>query len=184
MIENLAFYYYNAGLSLAQEKYITSATKELKKAVSLYHSCIPAWNLLGLCYYRLGNFEAARHCWDESLTVNPVSNEANRYLYKLNHLLEIFSPLASEIQQLAEKKHYKIASRRWEKDILNRFDPAVELFNYGGILKILSGKKDAAIMLWKKSLELDKSNKLAANYIIKSTDKTGFIPKLLKRIKK
>jgi tetratricopeptide (TPR) repeat protein len=70
MTDNLSYYYYNIGLKNARIKDITHAIDALSIAVVLKEDNIPAWNLLGLCYYRLGKLPTAEHCWMTSLYIS------------------------------------------------------------------------------------------------------------------
>ena len=59
MTDSLALRYYNNGLQDAMDKNIKSAVENLSKAVTYDNNSIAAWNLLGLCFYRLGRFKMA-----------------------------------------------------------------------------------------------------------------------------
>ncbi|MDD4113491.1 MAG: hypothetical protein PHC56_10755, partial [Herbinix sp.] len=67
MTNNLSYHYYNIGLERARNNEITHAVDALSIAVALKDDNIPAWNLLGLCYYRLGKLPTAEYCWITSL---------------------------------------------------------------------------------------------------------------------
>ncbi len=70
MTDNLSYYYYNIGLKNARIKDITHAIDALSISVALKEDNIPAWNLLGLCYYRLGKLPTAEYCWMTSLYIS------------------------------------------------------------------------------------------------------------------
>lgn len=70
MIDQLSRLYYNKGLELLHTNKINDALIVLKKSISLVDTNISAWNLLGLCYYRLCRFKMAEYCWKESLKVD------------------------------------------------------------------------------------------------------------------
>ena len=67
MTTELSAYYYNLGLSHALERRISDAVTPLKKSVCYQPTNRSAWNLLGLCYYKIGRFTMARYCWTQCL---------------------------------------------------------------------------------------------------------------------
>jgi len=181
-MEKLANSYYNRGLAWAQQNHISEATAELKKAVSLYPKHTTAWNLLGLCYYRLGLFKSAEYCWRESLQqAADMPNEAKRYLEDLNTTLNHIRPVLKNIHDLIDQKHYRQAGRRWEEEIINTLDPSVSLYNYGGILYYLGGNRPKALYLWQNALIMDLSNQQTTKYISYSNFYRSKTP--LKRVK-
>lgn len=71
MFKNLSHSYYNRGLKLAREKEIGPAIRSLSKAVQYNSDNIKAWNLAGLCYYRLGKYKMAEYCWNNGTRYRP-----------------------------------------------------------------------------------------------------------------
>lgn len=175
VLQNWAVLYYNKGLKLAKQKYISDAVQELKKAVSIDGAGTEGWDLLGLCYYRLGEYKNAEYCWSESLKLKPEGIDASRYLEEVSTLLNALAPVLSDIEELAAKRKFKRASSRFEKEIIPFFGPAAALFNFGGLLRYAVGDRREAIGFWKKTLELDRSNPQAVYYILEEAAPPGFI---------
>ena len=97
--------YYNIGLKLAQEKNLTGAADNLKKALKFNKRNTDARNLLGLIYYHIGEASDALVQWVLSLNLQPQNNDADRYLNDLQRqsglldsyaFIELFSRLEDE----------------------------------------------------------------------------------------
>ena len=72
--------YYNKGLKLASEHNMTGAADNLKRALQFNKHNTAARNLLGLIYYNIGEVADALVQWVLSLNLQPIGNDADRYL--------------------------------------------------------------------------------------------------------
>ena len=72
--------YYNKGLRLTLEYDLTGAAESLKKSLQFNKRNTDARNLLGLIYYHIGEASDALVQWVLSLNLQPVNNDADRYL--------------------------------------------------------------------------------------------------------
>jgi tetratricopeptide (TPR) repeat protein len=178
MIESLSRFYYNQGLHQAREDRIGAAVQNLAKAVSYDSDNIEAWNLAGLCYYRLGKYKTAEYCWTLSVHKRPEGNAAGDYLADLRNTLEETGPYFSQVASLCGYEKYGQAAGILSKEICSRFDLSAGLLNLLGVLRILNGKASAAVKCWTTVLSIDKSNAGAALYLAEVEHRLGY--KLLK----
>lgn len=97
--------YYNIGLKLAQEKNLTGAADNLKKALKFNKRNTDARNLLGLIYYHIGEASDALVQWVLSLNLQPQNNDADRYLNDLQRqsgLLDSYGQAIIKFNQALE----------------------------------------------------------------------------------
>lgn len=165
MIENLSRFYYNQGLRQARERQIGTAVQSLTKSVSYDSGNIQAWNLAGLCYYRLGKYKTAQYCWKQSLQRQVAGNAAAEYLADLSSDLEEAAPYFAMVASLSKNRKYKQAAAVLSKEICSRFDSGTALLNYLGLLLALSGRISGAVKCWTTALSIDRSNAAAAQYL-------------------
>ncbi len=182
MNDRMAVYYYKKGLELARDNFIGDAVEDLKKAVSLNDKNTVAWNLLGLCCYRLGRYKTAEYCWQESLLIAPAQKDVKEYLADLRMVTAKFFPVINTVQELAARGLYKKATRLFEQEIIRVFDPAAEVLSYGGVLRCLAGSNRRAVKLWKQALELNRSDTRAVGYIMDRLEQPGFFAGLYYRL--
>ncbi|NSW91117.1 MAG: hypothetical protein HPY74_10690 [Firmicutes bacterium] len=185
MVDKLFFYYYNMGLKRARNNEITLAVEALSIAVALKGDNIYAWNLLGLCYYRLGKLPTAEYCWMVSLYVNNQDNPASEYIKSVKEEKKALEDCVSSITALIGEREYKKALKVLQKKLqksrgfIRKFilknnntderdseiNDNVMMLNYIGLLYMLSGKRKKALKAWGKALLLDAANPQALMYI-------------------
>ena len=94
--------YYNKGLKLAQEHNMTGAADNLKKSLQFNKRNTQARNLLGLIYYNIGEVADALVQWVLSLNMQPIGNDADRYLNEVQRqsgLLDSFEKTITRFNQ-------------------------------------------------------------------------------------
>lgn len=165
MFENLSRYYYNKGLKEARERQISLAVRSLASAVSFDSKNCQAWNLAGLCHYRLGSYKTARWCWQKSMELQPAANGAAAYLDVLEQNLQLAETSLNKVASLAAQKKYREAARILQEEICSRFDFAAALYNYLGVLQVLGGKPGEAAQCWESVLKIDSGNAAAERYL-------------------
>lgn len=79
-IVQLSNWYYNQGLECAQVHNMSSAIENLKKSLHYYKNNIEARNLLGLCYYEVGESVMALREWVISENLKAEENPASKYI--------------------------------------------------------------------------------------------------------
>ncbi len=185
MFENLSHFYYNRGLELARQDKITAALRNLVKAVSYHSENISAWNLAGLCFYRLGSYKTAEYCWSQSVSRSPQENAAVCYLADLGLTLAETAPYFSQITSLCTQGKYGDAARLLKREIYGRFDLSAGLLNYLGILHILDGRTGAAAECWQAALSIDNSGTATSLYLADIKKRPGYrLAALLNRLLK
>ncbi|HBG16883.1 MAG TPA: hypothetical protein DDW93_08905 [Firmicutes bacterium] len=165
MLKNLAQFYFNKSLELANKGELSSALDYISRAVRYDSNNIKAWNLAGLCFYRLGKYKMAEYCWTQSLRNSGDHNSAAVYLEDLKNSLEATSQHFSEVAVFCQKGKYKKAAEIVDKEICPRFDCSAELLNLLGVLQMLEGKTSQAVTSWEMALTVDKSNRKAQRYL-------------------
>ncbi len=165
MIESLSRYYYNRGLEEARARQIGAAAQNLAKAVSYDSGNIHAWNLAGLCYYRLGKYKTAEYCWTQSLQHHHEGNAAANYKQDVSKNLEEARPYFSQLSTLCEEGKYRQAATVLDQEICSRLGPGADLLNYLGVLLVLDKKINAAVKCWRTVLSMDRNNGAAGPYL-------------------
>ncbi len=82
-LKGLSNYYYNEGLNRARVHNITGAIESLQKSLDYYKGNIEARNLLGLCYYQVGESVHAMKEWVISVNFQQENNIAANYISDL-----------------------------------------------------------------------------------------------------
>lgn len=183
MFEQLSRHYFNKGLDFLHSGKINDASVVLKNSVSLDDTNISAWNLLGLCYYKLCRFKMAEYCWEESLKANTHGNKANEYIEKLNSVNAEAENITAGVNALVSKKRFKEADQVFENSmVFKSFYKCSAVKSYAGILKKLAGNDKAALELWKGALENETNNSKAIRYIAGEIEQKNFFIKLLNKI--
>ncbi|MBS4021326.1 MAG: tetratricopeptide repeat protein [Dethiobacter sp.] len=165
MFENLSRFYYNSGLQLARKDQISEAVEHLLKALSYDSNNIEAWNLAGLCYYRLGKYKTAECCWSRSVDKSPAESNAVGYLTDLRQTLQDTDKHFTWAASLCRQGKYGQAAGVLNEEVCSRFDLSAALLNYLGVLRLLEGKTGAAVRCWANVLTIDKSNASARLYL-------------------
>lgn len=157
--------YWQEGLRCAHSKKITLAVAALEKAVMLQEDKWEAYNLLGLCCYRLGTFDRCREVWERSLTLSPQDNPAAYYLEELNSPAQAYRMQRfNEALALAQRGRYRQAEKRLrEKDVC--CFSFVTFTNLLGLCLYGRHKKKLALWTWLQALTLDRENPWTLKYL-------------------
>lgn len=182
MIESLGNYYYDKGISLAYENRLTLAIEQFKKASAINGDNYDLYNVMGLCFYALGDFQRAKILWLRSIKLNEFEdNKAYAYLEDLESQ-EFKNVIANFNKALSfgEEGQYRKAI-----DILNSKDFSCHNFvkfrNILGLYSMAEGDEKRARESWRKALKLDKNNPDTINYLTSDwniTGKSGLLDKL------
>ncbi|MFO7953105.1 MAG: tetratricopeptide repeat protein [Bacillota bacterium] len=180
MTEHLSRIYYNRGLELAREDYPKEAVLNLRKAISYDPDNISAWNLTGLCYYRMGKFKTAGYCWAHSVNRNRETNKATDYLVDLKAAFKETGPSFNRLYKLCADRKYHQAAKILNNEIIPHFDASEDLLNMLGILRLLEGKPRMAMDCWEKALTVNKKSTAALCYLNEVKQRPGYRFGLLK----
>jgi tetratricopeptide (TPR) repeat protein len=172
MLEELGRFYFQQGLRYVKDKRITLAVTVLEKAAVLRESDWKIRNVLGLCYYRLGDFSKSKEVWEQSLFQSPEENPAARYLEDLQR--EDFFTLSQKYNkalELARSGKYKQAEQLLRQKELLCFS-FVSFTNLLGLCLYGRGKKQKALRVWLRALSLDRENPFTLKYLLDDFTKT------------
>lgn len=163
MLEDLARHFYLQGLWLAGEDRLTPAVPSLERAAALGGDDSKAWNVLGLCYYRLGQFGGARGAWERSLHYGGGDNRAGLYLEYLDsqECLRICRNYEQGLG-LARQRDYREAARLLGSREMQGYVPTLNLL---GLCLYASGKEGGAWQAWRQALALDRDNPDTLRYL-------------------
>ncbi len=108
-------FYYNKGLEQAGVRDLSGAIESLKMAVLLDKTSVPARNLLGLCYYEIGEVVEGLSHWVISKNYNSVGNLAGDYIEQVRKKKTDFDEKAAaarkynQVLENALNENYDIA---------------------------------------------------------------------------
>ncbi len=174
MTDKLSQIYYNRGLQLSRAAFLHEAAASLIRAISYDPNNISAWNLDGLCYYRMGKFKTAGYCWAHSVNRSREGNRALAYLVDLKMALQETGPAFNRLNKLCADKKYGHAAAVLKKEIIPFFDAAEDLLTMLGILKLLEGKPGPAVECFKKAVAVNKRSPAAWRYLAVAKQKPGY----------
>lgn len=107
--------YYNKGLEQAGVRDLSGAIESLKMAVMLDKTNVSARNLLGLCYYEMGEVVEGLSHWVISSNYNSVGNPATEYIDEVQKKRTDFDEKAAaarkynQVLENAQNENYDIA---------------------------------------------------------------------------
>lgn len=163
--KDLSNHYFKEGLMSLENNSYTDGIKKLEKAIKFNDKNYEIFNVLGLAYYKLGNFLKAKIMWEKSIKLNP-NDDAFLYLKHINSKeFKEISKVFNKALSLANKGKYKNAIK-----ILKTipYGENIKFLNLFGLLKYSLRKRKKALKTWQRVLTLDKSNKEAINYLTKA----------------
>ena len=186
--QSISSCYYNRGLLLVKNNDITGALSEFSKAFKFNMKNYLCCNLMGLCFYKLGEFKEAKNIWEKSVIINKL--EENLALGYLNTMEEMsFKEICQKYNQAlkcSHNKNYKKALVILSKYNLYKQMKEIVLFdNVYGLCNYARGNKRRAVIVWRKVLEIDSNNQQALKYLSQiyrnNDDKEGILS-ILKKI--
>lgn len=155
------------GIELACKSNISEAKKHINNSLILQESK-NTLNTLGLCYFKLGNFNKAKYLWQKSIDKYEC-NESIRYLdYLDNYEIKKYINCYNEVIKLAKDEKYKDAVILAKKEALEQCE-IVMFLNVLALCYIGCGKIEKGKYIFQKSLSLDISNKETIQYIIQTS---------------
>jgi len=181
MTNKISMLYYNMGLEMIRSGRVQDAMCMLKKSVSLKDTNVEAWNLLGLCYYKVCRLEMAQYCWNQSLKIDSIENDAQRYIKELQPIIKEAKEIDAKVRKLVLEKNFKQADKLFEGSVLKQnLGECSEVKNFEGILKRLSGDRKKALNLWESALQTeDKISSDTFRYIASEREKKSLFSKVI-----
>ncbi|CBK75149.1 hypothetical protein CIY_25300 [Butyrivibrio fibrisolvens 16/4] len=108
-----SYVFYNQGLEKAKVRDITGAIEALKSSLQYYKYNTRARNLLGLCYYQVGDTVRAINEWVLSKNLQAEDNpDADRYLAEIENDPGLLTKLNSTIKKYNQAIEYCKAGSR------------------------------------------------------------------------
>lgn len=162
--------YYNLGLSLANERNLSSALNALSIALGLNKNNIDARNLYGLIQFEMGEEAKALISWIISINIKPTGNQAQNYLQKLRSrstyleksqdAISKYNKAISQIRTM----NYDMAriTLKQAVDIRPHYVKAMLAL---ALLDIREGKSSEAKSLLEAVLSIDRFNVKAITYL-------------------
>jgi len=165
MTSDLSCCFYNLGLKAVRENMPAKAISFLKKSVCFDNKNTNAWNLLGLCFLRMGKTSMAEFCWTESIENGDCTTARSclNSLYEDKTQMAV-SALAKAVTKAKAGKYREALTQLKSNDLLTSFE-SPQLLSYIGILEYLAGSKKEARAAWQRAVLLDQSDTRPACYL-------------------
>ncbi|MBQ7148265.1 MAG: tetratricopeptide repeat protein [Pseudobutyrivibrio sp.] len=166
-----SYVFYNQGLEKARVKDLTGAIESLKSSLQYYKYNTRARNLLGLCYYQVGETVRAINEWVLSKNLQEDNNpDADRYLAEIENNPGLLSKLNSTIKKYNQAIEYcKAGSRDLAmiqlKKAISQNPNMVRAHQLLGLLYIQENKFADARKVLSAAAKIDSNNTTTIRYI-------------------
>ena len=101
-----SYVFYNQGLDKARVHDLSGAIDSLKNSLQYYKYNTRARNLLGLCYYQVGDIVHALNEWVLSKNLQEDNPDADRYLAEIENAPELLNRLNSTLKKYNQAIEY------------------------------------------------------------------------------
>ncbi len=172
-----SYVFYNQGLEKARVKDISGAIEALKSSLQYYKYNTNARNLLGLCYYQVGDTVRAINEWVLSKNLQEDNNPfADRYLAEIESDPGLLNKLNSTIKKYNQAIEYcKNGSRDLAtiqlKKVISQNPNLVKAHQLLGLLYIQEGKFADARKVLSAAAKIDANNTTTIRYIHEVKDR-------------
>lgn len=166
-----SYVFYNQGLEKAKVRDISGAIEALKSSLQYYKYNTRARNLLGLCYYQIGETVRAINEWVLSKNLQEEDNpNADRYLAEIENDPGLLSKLNSNIKKYNQALEYcKAGSRDLAmiqlKKVISQNPNMVKAHQLLGLLYIRENKYADARKVLQAAAKIDSNNTTTIRYI-------------------
>ena len=161
--------YYNKGLDRARMRDLTGAIDCLGKSLQFDKKNTQARNLLGLCYYEMGEVVEALCQWVVSKNLQPQNNPAERYLQEVQRDKGKLERMNQAIKKFNQALEY--ATHDCEdlaviqlRTVVSQFPQMMKAHELLALLYIKEGEYAKANKLLKRVLQVDRGNTLCLKY--------------------
>lgn len=161
---------YNRGLKKAGKRDITGAIEDLKLALSYNKVNTDARNLLGLCYYQIGEESQAVAQWIISYGFQHDDNRAADYLEDTkkepaeNERINQNARKYNQALEYAKSGSYDMAKIQLKKALTSNPNH-VKSYQLVALLELHDGNPDEAMVNLKKALSIDRGSAMTNRYI-------------------
>lgn len=163
-------YLYNRAIGEAKNKNMFGAIEDLKMSLGYNKTNTDARNLLGLCYYHIGEEVEAIKQWLISTVFQRSGNRAEHYLDitrrepSENERINTYVRKYNQALGYAQDENYDMAKIQLKKCVA--INPNhVRAYQLIALLEMMTGAPDAAIRYLNKANEIDKTNPISAKYM-------------------
>lgn len=162
--------YYNDGLARARVRDLSGAIIALRKSLDLNKLNSNARNLLGLIYYEMGETVAALSEWVISRHFQPMNNDADDYINKVQSNLTRLDSLNQAIKRyntalgLARQGSDDLAIIQLKK-VVSLNTNFIRAYQLLALLLMRTGERDKAKKYLQKAGKIDVTNTITLRYV-------------------
>lgn len=169
IFEVLSNTHYNKGIQLLKDNDLTNALEEFKKSVQYNENNWTAYNVMGLCLLKIGNFNEAKRYWGTSIKILPEDNVAIDYMEELETDMykKIIENHISAIHMANNGDYYKAINLLSHNIELGYNSVATQ--NIYGICNYAVLNKNEAIKAFSIALDMDIKNYDTLRYLIETS---------------
>ena len=165
-----SYVFYNQGLDKARVNDISGAIECLKNSVQYYKYNTRARNLLGLCYYRIGESVRALNEWILSKNLQEDNPDADRYLAEIENDSNFFTRTNTNFKKYNQALEYcRQGSRDLAtiqlKKVISAAPNMIRAHQLLALLYIQQGKYNEARKLLVAANKLDNNNTTTIRYL-------------------
>ncbi|MBO5618024.1 MAG: hypothetical protein J5901_06730, partial [Pseudobutyrivibrio sp.] len=165
-----SYVFYNQGLEKAKVKDLSGAIESLKSSLQYYKYNTRARNLLGLCYYQIGEIVLALNEWVISKNLQEDNPDADRYLAEIENAPGFLNKTNSTIKKYNQAVEYcKSGSRDLAiiqlKKVISQNSNFVKAHQLLALLYIEESKFADARKLLNQAAKIDGNNTTTIRYI-------------------
>lgn len=165
-----SYVFYNQGLERAIVNDLSGAIESLKSSLQYYKYNTTARNLLGLCYYRVGDTVRALNEWVLSKNLVEDNPDADRYLAEIESAPDLLNKLNSTIKKYNQAIEYcKSGSRDLAtiqlKKVISQNPNYVKALQLLALLYIQDGKFSEARKQLLQANKIDNNNTTTIRYL-------------------
>ena len=165
-----SYVFYNQGLEKAKVKDLSGAIESLKSALQYYKYNTRARNLLGLCYYQVGDLVRALNEWVLSKNLQEDNPDADRYLAEVENEPGLLSKVNSTIKKYNQAIEYcnsgsKDLAMIQLKKVISQNPNFVRAHQLLALLYIQESKYADARKILSQAAKIDSNNTTTIRYI-------------------
>ncbi len=171
-----SYVFYNQGLEKARVRDLSGAIDSLKSALQYYKYNTRARNLLGLCYYHMGELVLAINEWVLSKNLQEDNPDADRYLAEIENAPGLLSKINSTIKKYNQAIEYcKSGSRDLAtiqlKKVIAQNPNFVKAHQLLALLYMQENKYADARKVLAQIAKIDANNTITTRYIHEVKDR-------------
>jgi tetratricopeptide (TPR) repeat protein len=152
-------------LSKMHDHDISAALEELLQAVEVEPENVKIINLIASCYFIQGEFDRAIACWEMALRLDEANQDAAiRLKSSTAPAFQSWLKRYREVLNRMESRNYQQAVKEL-RQLMEENNGFVSLYELLGLCHLALSEVDKARKVWRKGLQLDRSNKALLGYL-------------------